>query len=100
MSEAALGPLMNRSSRVNIRTRLMLQTSLVIPNLTGLNVHHFDGRQAGKVDTKLRRFSGLKVEGHLPGSNDFRINLHVIRPMADRSEERRVGKECRSRWAQ
>ena len=26
-------------------------------------------------------------------------NIRTIRPLRDRSEERRVGKECRSRWS-
>src|SRR5712675_1903336 len=29
----------------------------------------------------------------------FRYRLHAVRPISERSEERRVGKECRSRWS-
>src|SRR5260370_37805073 len=27
------------------------------------------------------------------------LTMHFLQPYADRSEERRVGKECRSRWS-
>src|SRR5256886_16630165 len=30
---------------------------------------------------------------------DMGTSLYTMRPIADRSEERRVGKECRSRWS-
>ena len=35
----------------------------------------------------------------LYGRYTAKISLDYIRSLADRSEERRVGKECRSRWS-
>src|SRR2546430_17572668 len=47
--------------------------------------------------TPLRRASPQPDDGHAPG----RIGSRIVKRRVDprRSEERRVGKECRSRWA-
>ena len=39
----------------------------------------------------LNRFDGL--------GRDICLDIHFMKPAAERSEERRVGKECRSRWS-
>src|SRR5690554_2707727 len=45
--------------------------------------------------------SGSKMMNGIGGSGDFARNTYLsifVCPSASRSEERRVGKECRSRW--
>src|SRR5687768_18608539 len=58
------------------------------------------------VTPELARESGfngvvdlLQIEKHGSGTNVYLVRFHYVRPgKAPRSEERRVGKECRSRW--
>src|SRR5471032_3625007 len=50
------------------------------------------GRQNGLWDTYIRTDNELLTKAKLPGNAK---NLDYF----DRSEERRVGKECRSRWS-
>src|SRR2546428_5242655 len=55
---------------------------------------------AGK--TKLLHYLALKSAGrHLSGLPDVPVyfELNTLAQMESRSEERRVGKECRSRWS-
>src|SRR2546422_11334287 len=47
------------------------------------------GHRAGWTDARAAAAAGAQV----------RLDLDVIAVGADRSEERRVGKECRSRWS-
>ena len=41
----------------------------------------------------------LHENAHNPGLKEKRGDLLIVRAMPVRSEERRVGKECRSRWS-
>src|SRR3989338_3263435 len=66
-------------------------------------------------DEELRQaiakiIDGLKMRGHLQADEDFLkkvtddladefLGLGPLKSLLDRSEERRVGKECRSRWS-
>src|SRR3712207_6928651 len=57
------------------------------------------GRIEGKVDNRCS-LAGISGEGLVRGVASY--DLHTpghARPPAARSEERRVGKECRSRWS-
>src|SRR2546427_12836415 len=50
------------------------------------------------LDTRVRQQLAKRVDGETLGR--FSIRLHVYpEPRCARSEERRVGKECRSRWS-
>src|SRR5476651_2771818 len=42
---------------------------------------------------------GLMIEENGQGSGDQVFESHGVKLFVDRSEERRVGKECRSRWS-
>src|SRR3712207_7949309 len=42
---------------------------------------------------------GLTVRQRLYGSGDYRNGLNTTIAGGDRSEERRVGEECRTRWS-
>src|SRR5690625_7943796 len=53
-----------------------------------------EGRLSALADRHLRELFPVDVE------NEFRATIGVVgAPVADRSEERRVGKEGRERWA-
>ena len=41
----------------------------------------------------------LKLDEGIRSSVDFAAGLELVSPADERSEERRVGKECRSRWS-
>ena len=41
----------------------------------------------------------LEIPEKNPFANDKLDRLHIASVLTDRSEERRVGKECRSRWS-
>ena len=47
--------------------------------------------------------NGIKVFGHsgfkLPDAEEHAVEQEIFRLLENRSEERRVGKECRSRWS-
>src|SRR3546814_17110442 len=51
----------------------------------------------------IAQYAKLELEGHVENAELFAEHLVVERDRQDRSEERRVGKECvstcRSRWA-
>ena len=55
----------------------------------------------GLVDDLNRRdeIDGILVQLPLPPQVDSKRVLLAVDPAKDRSEERRVGKECRSRWS-
>src|SRR5438105_14081149 len=60
---------------------------------------------AGRIRSARRDSHGTGREGRCPqrypdAGRDGTISRVVARRKDDRSEERRVGKECRSRWAQ
>src|SRR5579862_4094732 len=46
-----------------------------------------------------RKLGGLKGKLRVPENFDAPLPAHVIEAFEARSEERRVGKECRSRWS-
>src|SRR5690554_489949 len=52
-------------------------------------VYH-DGKREENFEPKIRQFFE-RIETYLPFLNQFKFRI-------ERSEERRVGKECRSRW--
>ena len=60
-------------------------------------------RAAGRAPGAARPRSALSNEAHrIEAERDDRIRKHfgkMVRKLAERSEERRVGKECRSRWS-
>src|SRR5256885_3961676 len=49
------------------------------------------------VGDRIRRIDDERVRGVDPGE-DLDLGAEIA-PLGDRSEERRVGKECRSRWS-
>src|SRR5208283_761803 len=61
-------------------------------------VEHAFGVETGVDRRELRRLSrhGLPGQAGIGAAEEMRIAAALRR--ADRSEERRVGKECRSRW--
>ena len=64
----------------------------------GSNVIVRDGGIKGVVIRLMRGFTGIAVEGNdvVAGAGAPDLNVALT---ARRSEERRVGKECRSRWS-
>ena len=63
---------------------------------TCVSLDEFDGLYGHvKYDVYLRLFK----EGHLDLLGSIGITLNNLKKKYDRSEERRVGKECRSRWS-
>src|SRR3989449_4200977 len=57
----------------------------------GLHILGTERHEARRIDNQLRGRGGRQGD---PGSSRFYLSLED-----DRSEERRVGKECRSRWS-
>ena len=57
-----------------------------------VNVYNIKGEDTGRKVTLNESIFGIEP-------NDHAIYLDVKQFMANRSEERRVGKECRSRWS-
>src|ERR1017187_5438519 len=60
--------------------------------------------QAPSLDRKLTVLENLRHQGHLYNLRGLELRTRMDEllsrfGMADRSEERRVGKECRSRWS-
>ena len=60
------------------------------------HVEHIFGQGGGE---KMAAEYGLEYLGGLPLDIHIREDADGGRPTAERSEERRVGKECRSRWS-
>ena len=54
---------------------------------------------AGPYEFKVPQDSYLLLGDNRNGSSDARVWEHTYVSKDDRSEERRVGKECRSRWS-
>src|SRR5690348_18396599 len=73
-----------------------------------LYIRHQEGRGIGLLD-KLHAYNlqdkGLdtveanEALGHAPDKRDYGIGSQILYDLGVRSEERRVGKECRSRWS-
>ena len=61
--------------------------------------------QYREIPAQVRKagFARVRVDGNIYGLDEFpdldKYKLHNIEAVVDRSEERRVGKECRSRWS-
>ena len=50
----------------------------------------------------IRKFNPVAIKAEKEGKKIYHLNIgqpDVETPLDDRSEERRVGKECRSRWS-
>src|SRR2546430_12273409 len=58
-----------------------------------LPISPFSPEQMGQFGTSRRRFF------HGPGLDNFDMALAKSTKFTERSEERRVGKQCRSRWS-
>ena len=69
----------------------MLLLILVIGGFTALVVKH-----TGKM---LERSTGGYAEQSASYSGEIKDDFRGYRIISSRSEERRVGKECRSRWS-
>ena len=69
----------------------------------GLKAHGFttlvveDGYRAAEL-ARGDDFDLLILDLGLPGQDGLKV-LQAVRGQGERSEERRVGKECRSRWS-
>ena len=62
--------------------------------MSNVSVYNMEGNEVGTLELNDAVF-GVEVNEHL-------VHMAVVRQLANkrqRSEERRVGKECRSRWS-
>src|SRR6266487_5437010 len=83
--------------------------SALVKALTGIDPDRLPEEKARQITIELG-FAQLILEGpneqrfhigtvDVPGHEDFVRNMIAGVGSIDRSEERRVGKECRSRWS-
>src|SRR3989449_4770504 len=55
--------------------------------------------EAGLRDFEIDNFTGLVGPAGMPADAVAKLHAAAVKALATRSEERRVGKECRSRWS-
>src|SRR3712207_9122093 len=64
-----------------------------------LLLKHYRGAPAAVNDVPMERWTPEEISAHVQYMNDFAARIEASGEFVDRSEERRVGKECRSRWS-
>ena len=74
---------------------LLLVVALAVP--LGVGIYHA-GVNAG-IDQAAKSTQIVRVVGSGPGFGFFPFGFFLFPLFLFRSEERRVGKECRSRWS-
>src|SRR5256885_17088368 len=78
-------------------TRQAAMGALVAAQVTGLQSFR-EGHGLKKTEAKAFTGDGIHAAGSVANQRDA-IAIDVVQALGDRSEERRVGKECRSRWS-
>src|ERR1039458_6059813 len=80
---------------------------LALSNASRVGSLHFSGNRRplpvhafrGKTQIRIKSLIGKILSAYLPPLGDLMEGAHTKCKICLRSEERRVGKECRSRWS-
>src|SRR3712207_10795 len=78
---------------------LVAMPALTDPTFAGAVVYVLDHSDSGTIGVVLGRPSEVRIGDVLPGWSELAVEPGVFHVGGPRSEERRVGKECRSRWS-